>query len=91
MTIHPNSIAANKTVNHSKRQEAVLAVLRANGKPMTDREVCIALGSQDMNYARPAITRLVQDGDLEEIGDIACPVTGRHVRLVWITKQENAA
>ncbi|MGE9239433.1 hypothetical protein, partial [Escherichia coli] len=57
--------------------------LERTGNPMTDREVCEALGSADMNYARPAITHLIHDGVLEEVGSVECPVTGRTVRTVW--------
>jgi hypothetical protein len=81
--MHPHSISAWRTLDLAGRKSEVCAVLERASKPMTDREVCEALGSADMNYARPAITHLIHDGVLEEVGSVACPVTNRTVRTVW--------
>lgn len=81
--MHPNSIRAWWTLDMDGRQAEVCGALVSAGRPMTDRQICTALGSQDMNYSRPAITHLVQGKHLEEIACIRCPVTKHWVRLVW--------
>lgn len=80
--IHPNSATARQTVNFTAREREVMAVLRDRG-PLTDREVMETLGQRDPNHVRPAITNMVQDGRLVEVGRVKCRVTGRPVRRVW--------
>ncbi len=81
--IHANSTASYWHFDKNTRRDAVLEAITGAGRPVTDRQICESLGSADMNYARPTITRLVDDGVLRECGNIRCPVTGRTVRLVY--------
>lgn len=81
--MHANSIAAWQGFDADSRKGQVCRALARHCSPMTDREVCTALGSQDMNYARPAITHLLDEGVLVEVEHVECPVTGRRVRRVW--------
>jgi hypothetical protein len=83
--IHANTRASWRQLDLADRARDILAVLDEVGEPMTDRDICGRLGSPDMNYARPSITHMVQDGVLVEAGDVTCPVTGRTVRTVWFT------
>ena len=81
--IHRNSLDSWRELDMAPRMKAVCDTLEEIGRPATDREVCDRLGSQDMNYARPAITRLVHDRVLQEAGQVQCEITGRTVRTVW--------
>jgi len=73
-----------------KREKAVLTVVSRMGKA-TDRAVMMSLGYVDMNTVRPAITVLKDDGVLEEVGDVECPVTHKQVRLVAIKRDPRKA
>jgi hypothetical protein len=81
--MHEHSLWSHAAVDLSGRAAEVCAALRRRGEAMTDREVCTALGSQDMNFARPSVTKLIDDGVLAEVGKVTCPTTGRRVRKVW--------
>lgn len=83
--MHDNSMEAWWSYDGRTRKECVLLVLKVSGRPMTDREICLALGSQDLNYARPAITGLIQDGQLFEVDDVVCSATNRTVRRTWLS------
>lgn len=85
--IHANSRAAWRTLNVPGRNREVLEKLDDIGAPATDRQLCYALGKQDLNYCRPSITRLIQEGLLVEVGDTECPITHRQVRRVWFTPE----
>jgi|GEM_PF-4443719 len=67
-----------------KRCQAILGVLRASNRNMTDREIKDALDFSDMNSVRPRITEMIRDGILEEAGSVACPVTSMTVRCVRV-------
>lgn len=86
--MHENSRAAWRTLDMTGRKHDVLDLLDRHGAPMTDRAICTALGSQDMNYARPTVTHLIDEGVLREVDAIECPVTGRSVRRVWFVEDE---
>lgn len=81
--MHPNSLEAWRSLDLPPRKAAILEAIADTGSPMTDRAICHKPGSADMNYARPAITHLIQDGLLFEVGSAKCPVTDRTVRLVY--------
>jgi len=81
--IHPNSSESWQRFEPKTRAQQVLSVLRERSAPMTDREIANALGSQDMNYARPAITALIKAGKLREVSKTVCETTGRRVRCVF--------
>ena len=82
--MHENSIAALATRGLDGRIAEVLAVYLAGGRPMTDREVMHALGQADPNYVQPAITRMIGDGVLREVGQAADHETGRSVRTAVV-------
>ena len=86
--MHNNSRAAWREHDATGRAAEVCRVLRKAGKPLTDREICGLLGSSDMNYARPAVTNLIDAGMLEEVYHSPCATTGRTVRSVWFTSKE---
>jgi hypothetical protein len=81
--IHPNSRESYLAHDASTRAQQVLAVLRERCEPMTDREIANALGSQDMNYARPSVSRLIDEGKLRELPKVVCKTTGRKVRRAF--------
>ena len=81
--IHQHSREAYRTIEPKTREQQVLSVLRERCEPMTDRQIAYALGSQDMNYARPAITNLIHSGKLREVSKTVCETTGRKVRCVF--------
>jgi hypothetical protein len=68
-----------------ERELKVLQALRY-ARDLTDREIVLALGFQDMNSCRPRITELIEKGVLEHSGDKQDPVTGKRVRTVSIRK-----
>lgn len=82
--IHANSIKAWQGFPETSRIYMVMDAIVKAGRPLTDRDVCSRLGSADMNFARPTITRLVQEGLLAEVGSTICPVSGRTVRLIGL-------
>ena len=84
--IHQNSYKSWRELDSSSRAGQVCGVLYSRGAS-TDREVCEALGSADMNHARPSITALVQDGVVVEVGTTTCLTTGRRVRVVDLAKR----
>ena len=86
--VHRNSVTAFKELDVSPRQEAILDVMEATGRPMTDRDIKNALGLADLNGARPRLTELVQKGILEECGDTKCFITGKTVRLLRIRQSQ---
>jgi len=92
-SIHLNSIAAywqGRDDLFGKRHQKVLAVLRASSSSLTDREVMVRCGFSDPNAVRPRITELVSAEIVVEVGSVACPVTGKTVRLVKLAKPRPA-
>ena len=87
--IHEHSREAYKSTEVQaklgERDRSVLATVRQCG-PMTDREVKLALGFEDMNNVRPTITRLVAMDLLIENGSTKCQESGRKVRLVQVPR-----
>ncbi len=81
--MHVNSLFSWRMLNVPRGKARVCEVLERIQRPLTDREVCELLGSDDLNAARPRITELIDDGVLKEVESIPCPVTGRRVRKVW--------
>lgn len=79
---HPNSVAAWKAFDPGTRNRQVCETLAKAKRPVTDREIATKLGSQDMNYARPSITGLIDAGYVVQDGDAVCAVTHRTVRRV---------
>ena len=80
--IHAHSMISFKEGGKemSKRARAIVHEFRKHGKPMTDREIAMALGFSDMNSVRPRITELCSAGILGEVDSVKCPTTGKMVR-----------
>lgn len=84
--MHQNSRDAFSRFDMPQRERDVCKVYQQYGY-MTDREICTALGSKDMNYARPSITHLLQVGMIEEsMTGTVCKVTNQHVRTCMISE-----
>lgn len=83
--MHDNSIAAwrSEEMKLSARAGAVLAWLHVHG-PSTDRQVMEGMGFTEPNSVRPRITELIAQGELEEVRNTKCPVTGKTVRIVRV-------
>lgn len=81
--IHEHSIQAYhaELPKLSRRALKIMDWLELNPRK-TDREVMLGLGFTDMNSVRPRITELVEAGMLVEVGEKACPMTGKTVRIV---------
>jgi hypothetical protein len=75
-----NSSDSVAQLDTQARDNAVLAVFAASNVPLTDRQVCERLGQEDLNYARPSITNLLDEGRLVEHASVTCPTTRRRVR-----------
>lgn len=90
--IKSNRIARNCQLEAYKlrpggRQWLVFGILEQYGA-MTAREVCIKLGSNDMNYVRPRLTELVQMGKIEIIGKKRDSVTNRNTSVYQVIRGE---
>ena len=70
------------------RQWLIYGMLEQYG-PMTAREICMKLGSNDMNYVRPRLTELVQMGKIEIIGKKLDTVTDRSTSVYQIVRGED--
>ena len=81
--IHQNSLFSWHQFDMPKRSRLVCKALAEIGHPETDRRLCHKLGQMDMNYVRPAITRLIDDEVLVEVGSVKDLTTNRTVRKVW--------
>ncbi len=66
----------------TQREERILRTMES-GAPMTDREICVALKQQDLNYVRPHITRMLERGIISQHADRRCLVTGKTVRTTF--------
>ena len=66
-------------------RQAVYCTIGISPTPLTDREVMNTLKETDVNNIRPEITRLKQDGLLEEADKKTCQFTGKTVRTSKIT------
>lgn len=84
--MHENSLEAWAALDGSERWRQIREILAAAQSPLTDREICTRLGSRDMNYARPTITRARDLGLLREVGSVKCTTSGRTVRLVGLVE-----
>lgn len=89
--VKSNRIARNCQMEAYKlrpggRQWLIYGILEQYGA-MTAREVCIKLGSNDMNYVRPRLTELVQMGKIEIIGKKLDTVTDRSTSVYQVIKE----
>ena len=90
--VKSNRIARNCQMEAYKlrpggRQWLIYGILEQYGA-MTAREVCIKLGSNDMNYVRPRLTELVQMGKIEIIGKKRDEITDRSTSIYQIIRGE---
>lgn len=87
--VHDNSIQTYREEEGklSRRGLAILGWLRIHG-PHTDRDVMEGMGFREPNSVRPRITELIDAGELEEVGNTRCPVTGKTVRLVGLKPRQ---
>lgn len=88
MSVHANSVAAyhSEEVKLSTRAEAVYAWVEKHG-PHTDREIAYGMGfGENMNAIRPRCSELIDAGRFIEVCNRKCPVTGKTVRVVDISK-----
>lgn len=85
---HPNSATAYRDLDKASRCKAILYVYRSSRNPLTDRQVKVVLGLQEMNMVRPRITEMILEERprLKEAGTVKCATTGRTVRLVALTR-----
>lgn len=88
--VHDNSIQTfyETEQDREKRRAEVFEVYVKAGRSMTDREVCKALGYNDLNAVRPRCSELVDEGLLIEVGKTRCPITNRRVRLMRVRERE---
>lgn len=90
--VKSNRIARNCQMEAYKlrpggRQWLIYGILEQYGA-MTAREVCIKLGSNDMNYVRPRLTELVQMGKIEIIGKKKDVITNRNTSVYQVIKEK---
>ena len=90
--VKSNRIARNCQLEAYKlrpggRQWLIYGILEQYGA-MTAREVCIRLGSDDMNYVRPRLTELVQMGKVEIIGKKKDTATNRNTSVYQVIRGE---
>jgi len=85
---HEDSLAAHESLGSelTGRRAAVVAWLRAHGRPATDREIAHGMfgDSADMNMVRPRVSELLAAGALEEVGKTRDALTGMTVRTVGV-------
>lgn len=90
--VKSNRIARNCQLEAYKlrpggRQWLIYGILEQYGA-MTAREVCMKLGSDDMNYVRPRLTELVQMGKIEIIGKKKDVITNRNTSVYQVIKEK---
>jgi len=82
--IHPNSDLSYDEHKKSGKRDAwrkkAYEYLFVQGAK-SDREIINALEVEDVNNIRPEITRMIQEGILQECGKKICQFTGKRVRL----------
>lgn len=69
-----------------KRKRLILSAM--GNQELTARMVAIRVNAPDMNYVRPRMTEMVQDGILEVVGKAYDKVTERNVS-VYKVKEKN--
>lgn len=84
--MHDNSLTAWRTLDKETNEQAIYRIIKEHG-PLTDRQVCERMGTQDLNDARPYITRLLKAGALAEVGKVKCERTGYAVRTTYLSER----
>lgn len=80
-------LEAYRRLRPGGRQWLIYGMLEQYG-PMTAREICMKLGSNDMNYVRPRLTELVQMGKIEIIGKKLDTETDRNTSVYQVVRGE---
>jgi predicted MarR family transcription regulator len=87
--IHPNSTISfhehKETGRSDSYRQKVYDSIKLSSRPVTDREVWLALDRPDINNVRPEITRLKEDGLIEECQKTTCVYTHKSVRTLKVT------
>ncbi len=82
--LHQNSTASYREEREAGRSDfwrrKIFELLAFSINPLTDRQIMHGLGDPDFNNVRPEITRLKQDGLVEEFDKVRCNETGKTVR-----------
>jgi len=80
MSIHPNSVAAYAGTSAERADlESRIMDLMADGVARSDRQIQHELGHPEP--VRPRVFKLVETGQLFEVGSIKCAWTGKTVRV----------
>lgn len=90
--IHANSVESyhGELPKLSTRAQAIYEHILEHG-PRTDREVAREMGfGENLNAVRPRLTELIDAHRLMEVGNVRCPVTGKTVRRVDISRPRRA-
>jgi len=91
-SIHENSKESYREEigkGHSKTfRFRIWKILYLTKLPLTDREIMAFLSESDVNNVRPEITRLKNDGLINEFDKIKCKITGKTVRRVIICSDQ---
>lgn len=69
------------------RQAEILDVM--GDREMSARQICAALGAEDMNYVRPRLTELCKRGEIEVTKKAYDLATNRHVAMYRIRREED--
>ena len=98
MTIHNNSLLAYRQERPklSRRAQIILDIYRSQpNRLFTDRDIQEVLlfngyPAKDMNYCRPRITELTEEGLLEEVGTTIDRASKRPVKLTRFAQPQPA-
>jgi hypothetical protein len=90
MPIHPNSRKSYEEEvargNPKTYRERILDLLKKEQRPMTDRQIMMALGVAEKSNILPEVTRLVDKGKLYEYDRVKCEFTGKTVRRTTLVR-----
>lgn len=85
--MHANSLAAHRANRYNEKHKAVIKDILDHG-PGTDRKIAARMGLGHRQDVAPRITELIERGDLAEVGEAVCNVTGKTVRVVGFARSE---
>lgn len=77
-----------RRASYLKRPNRKMEILEVLGdRELTARQICAELGADDMNYVRPRLTELLQQGKVEVIGKTWDYATERKVAVWKVVKE----
>lgn len=82
-----NRKQAREKVDKALRRRQILDVFRENGPTLTAREITRQMAQKgqipefDMNYVKPRLTEMTQDGVLKVVGKTTDELSGRSVSI----------